>query len=288
MVCEWDLSIMIAESEPLEILDWLSQLLFSCWEDLYRTKWNTLLSMNMITIVNIHFPNIFQQISNEYTSEIILIKGGVPILAMVATSQHILMCGDIESAPLLRRMLRVPLLIYMTYLIKNIIDELNAWVSITKNPSQIDSLSPKEIIIITKLMWDTDENAITDFRSVVFKHVIPTRTEPITLTAMQTNFHEVFWANWENRINPAPPSFNRMPAKIMEPNTGASTWAKGSHKCTPYIGSFTKNPRVKDTDRTTEIEVNLPFISTINEYAIGLYRYEALTADKRGTDEIIV
>jgi len=79
-----------------------------------------------------------------------------------------------------------------------------------------------------------------------------------------------------------------MPAKIMEPNTGASTWAKGSHKCTPYIGSFTKNPRVKDTDRTTEIEVNLPFISTINEYAIGLYRYEALTADKRGTDEIIV
>ena len=108
--------------------------------------------MNMITIVNIHFPKIFQQISNEYTSEIILIKGGVPILAMVATSQHILMCGDIESAPLLRRMLRVPLLIYITYLIKNIIDELNAWVSITKNPSQIDSLSPKEIIIITKPM----------------------------------------------------------------------------------------------------------------------------------------
>lgn len=26
----------------------------------------------------------------------------------------------------------------------------------------------------------------------------------------------------------------------MEPATGASTWAFGSHKCTPYSGIFTK------------------------------------------------
>lgn len=48
------------------------------------------------------------------------------MLAIVATNQHILMCGELASAPLLRSMLRVPVLTYITYLIKNIMDELKA------------------------------------------------------------------------------------------------------------------------------------------------------------------
>ena len=35
------------------------------------------------------------------------------------------------------------------------------------------------------------------------------------------------------------PNFSRIAAKIIEPNTGASTWALGSHKWTPYIGNLT-------------------------------------------------
>lgn len=31
-----------------------------------------------------------------------------------------------------------------------------------------------------------------------------------------------------------------MPASIIDPATGASTWALGSHWCKEYIGSFTK------------------------------------------------
>jgi hypothetical protein len=42
------------------------------------------------------------------------------------------------------------------------------------------------------------------------------------------------------RIRPYPPSFSRTAARIMEPATGASTWALGSHKCTENKGSFTK------------------------------------------------
>ena len=43
------------------------------------------------------------------------------------------------------------------------------------------------------------------------------------------------------RHRPYPPSFNITPARIMEPSTGASTWALGSHKCKKNIGNFTKN-----------------------------------------------
>lgn len=40
----------------------------------------------------------------------------------------------------------------------------------------------------------------------------------------------------EIRIIPYPPSFSRMAARIMDPAIGASTWAFGSHKWTPYRG----------------------------------------------------
>ena len=43
------------------------------------------------------------------------------------------------------------------------------------------------------------------------------------------------------RIIPYPPNFKRIPAKIIDPETGASTWALGSHKWTRNIGNFTRN-----------------------------------------------
>lgn len=45
-----------------------------------------------------------------------------------------------------------------------------------------------------------------------------------------------------NRQIPNPASFNNKAAKTMEPITGASTWALGSHKWTKNIGNLTKNP----------------------------------------------
>lgn len=44
-----------------------------------------------------------------------------------------------------------------------------------------------------------------------------------------------------NRINPYPPSFNKIAAKIIDPSKGASTWALGNHKWVKNIGIFTKN-----------------------------------------------
>jgi hypothetical protein len=50
----------------------------------------------------------------------------------------------------------------------------------------------------------------------------------------------------KNRIKPYPPNFNITPAKIIDPATGASTWAFNSHKCTEYIGNLAKKAPTKN------------------------------------------
>lgn len=46
------------------------------------------------------------------------------------------------------------------------------------------------------------------------------------------------------RIKPYPPNFSKMAAKTMDPATGASTWALGSHRCVVNSGNFTINANV--------------------------------------------
>ncbi len=41
------------------------------------------------------------------------------------------------------------------------------------------------------------------------------------------------------RIMPYPPSFSRIAARTIEPAIGASTWALGSQRWSPYNGIFT-------------------------------------------------
>jgi len=43
------------------------------------------------------------------------------------------------------------------------------------------------------------------------------------------------------RAIPYPPNFSKIAARIIDPATGASTCAFGSHKCTENRGSFTIN-----------------------------------------------
>lgn len=57
---------------------------------------------------------------------------------------------------------------------------------------------------------------------------------------------EVFLIMWGNRAYirriPYPPNLSRIAARIIDPATGASTCAFGSHKCIENIGSLTINP----------------------------------------------
>lgn len=49
----------------------------------------------------------------------------------------------------------------------------------------------------------------------------------------------------EIRIIPYPPNFSKIAARIIEPAMGASTWAFGSHRWTPYNGILTINAIMK-------------------------------------------
>ena len=46
------------------------------------------------------------------------------------------------------------------------------------------------------------------------------------------------------RTRPYPPSLRRIAARIIDPATGASTCAFGSHKWTEYIGILTRKARI--------------------------------------------
>lgn len=50
------------------------------------------------------------------------------------------------------------------------------------------------------------------------------------------------------RIIPNVPNLRRIPARIIDPATGASTWALGSHRCRKNIGAFAKNAIKSDID----------------------------------------
>lgn len=76
--------------------------------------------------------------------------------------------------------------------------------------------------------------------SLIIRQIIPKTPPPKRDTLI--NIHKIFEEpnNHPSRIRPYPPNFNRIPARIIDPPTGASTWALGSHWWTKYIGNFTR------------------------------------------------
>lgn len=57
-----------------------------------------------------------------------------------------------------------------------------------------------------------------------------------------------------SRIIPKVPNLRRIPAKIIDPATGASTCALGSHRWRKNIGALAKNAINKDRDHQKLIE----------------------------------
>jgi len=49
----------------------------------------------------------------------------------------------------------------------------------------------------------------------------------------------------KTRQIPYPPNFNKTPARIIDPATGASTWALGNHRWPIKTGIFTKKANTK-------------------------------------------
>lgn len=98
----------------------------------------------------------------------------------------------------------------------------------------------KKLTIIMAI-WTTEEYAMITFISLKVKHAIPKIIPPNNLNIIKNLAILYTPVMAIMRIIPYPPNFNKTPAKIIEPETGASTWALGNHWCTKNIGNFTKN-----------------------------------------------
>lgn len=61
------------------------------------------------------------------------------------------------------------------------------------------------------------------------------------------------------RANPYPPNFSSTAANTIDPATGASTWAFGSHKCTRNSGSLTMNAII-DNSHKIDVPWKIKFI----------------------------
>jgi len=100
---------------------------------------------------------------------------------------------------------------------------------------------------MTIAICDTEEYATRRFKSVCRMHISLIIRPPIVENAITRLLILIksFTQKFMHRIKPYPPSFNKIPARIIDPARGASTWALGNHRCKKKIGNFTMN--TKDT-----------------------------------------
>lgn len=86
----------------------------------------------------------------------------------------------------------------------------------------------------TNDIWATEDRAIRCFISVWITHralIIAPPTSDQTITSSVIIPRDVITMG-TIRIKPYPPNFKRIPARIIDPATGASTWAFGSQRWT--------------------------------------------------------
>lgn len=90
----------------------------------------------------------------------------------------------------------------------------------------------------------------------------------------------------EIRITPYPPSFRRTAARTIEPAIGASTWAFGNQRWTPYRGIFTRKAKRQASQRplvvqTEKLVVGVSWVSGIDKVPIEFCRHIRATNNGR-------
>lgn len=151
--------------------------------------------------------------------------------------------GRTVRNPFVNMILRVWVRLYLIFAMQNSADDLSPWAIIIDSLACSPSLEFVNIPATINPMWPTDEYAIIDFISDCRRQIIDVTTPPTIAIAM-IGLASVLFMNLNIiiiRAMPYPPNFSRMAARIIDPATGASTCALGSHKCTENSGNFTIN-----------------------------------------------
>lgn len=95
---------------------------------------------------------------------------------------------------------------------------------------------------VTRPICLTEEYAISDFTSVCRMQINLVITAPVReILIMRGAIERLNFIKFEEtRIMPYPPNFSKIPARIIEPATGASTWALGSQRWVINKGVLTR------------------------------------------------
>lgn len=80
-------------------------------------------------------------------------------------------------------------------------------------------------LAVIKPIWLTDLYAISDFKSVCRIQIILAIIAPSRVKLIRRELRVILicWNENAIRSSPYPPSFSRIPARIIDPDTGAST-----------------------------------------------------------------
>lgn len=161
-----------------------------------------------------------------------LILGGAAMFAQENMNHQNDNVGIIVSIPLVSITLRVDVILQLIFAIQNSADDLNPWAIIIDSLATIPSFELVNIPATINPICPTDEYAIIDFISDCRKQIIEVITPPTIATEIIGFISSLFMCLKIIiiRASPYPPSFSRMAARIIDPATGASTWAFGSHK----------------------------------------------------------
>lgn len=120
-------------------------------------------------------------------------------------------------------------------------DDLNPWATIIITLLLILIQERDSILIIIIPICLTEEyatNILKSFWRIQFNLIIAT---PMILMEYSKNslLINFIFSTKKDLIKPNLPNFKRIPAKIIDPETGASTWAFGNQMCNKKIGIFT-------------------------------------------------
>lgn len=122
-----------------------------------------------------------------------------------------------------------------------------------KRPLETQAWETDKIIILKNLnfLQRKKANAINVICLTLLNAIIFFKSDCIKVTTLLSNLRKdqnntiltnlIFLKKREkSRNRPNPPNFNKRPAKTIDPEVLASTWALGSQKCSPKTGIFTK------------------------------------------------
>jgi hypothetical protein len=120
-------------------------------------------------------------------------------------------------------------------------------IMINKQP-HIPIAHPSKNILTTMPICTIEEYAIITFISLNDMIRTLDNTPPIKAALRVKILVLALKMKSLERIKPKPPNLSNTPARIIEPITGASTWALGNHRWNPKQGSLTKNPKTRNRE----------------------------------------